>query len=190
MTISRNARIVLFAGAFEAGLGLLGIGAAAVAGLSIAEMVRTTAPAREAFIGILASVPAAAVFFLALRSKRPGLARIRRILNRHIVPYARELSLWQLALLSLIAGLGEELLFRGFLQSLLTGAVGLPAAVLLTAVAFGLVHRITTLYAVYAGVLGAYLGVLAAATGGLLATVVCHGVYDFIALGVYVRRAA
>jgi hypothetical protein len=82
------------------------------------------------------------------------------------------------------AGVGEEVLFRGVLQPL----VGWPAA----SVLFGLAHmggRAMAPFAVWAAVMGGALGALAIATGGIVAPIVAHGVYDVLALA-YVRRGA
>jgi hypothetical protein len=90
--------------------------------------------------------------------------------------------------LAAAAGLGEELFFRGFLQPALTGPFGEVGALVAAAAVFGAVHWITPFYALYAGVLGLYLGGLFLATGGIIAPVVCHAAYDAVALGVYLRR--
>ena len=87
-----------------------------------------------------------------------------------------------LALISALAGLGEELLFRGVLQTVLAGAVGLGLAVALTSIVFGLAHFISFTYAAYATVVGVYLGVLLIVFGNLLVPVVAHAAYDFLAL--------
>jgi membrane protease YdiL (CAAX protease family) len=74
-----------------------------------------------------------------------------------------------------------QLLFRGVLQSL----VGLPLASLV----FGAVHvggRHFIGYGVWAACIGALLGWLMVVTGGLLAPIVAHAVYDALALA-YVR---
>jgi membrane protease YdiL (CAAX protease family) len=93
-----------------------------------------------------------------------------------------------LALLSLVAGIGEELLCRGVLQPVLGRwlgpAFGLAAASLL----FGLLHPVSWLYIVLAGLLGAYLGFLYLATGNLLGPIVAHALYDFVVLVYIVRR--
>jgi membrane protease YdiL (CAAX protease family) len=56
-----------------------------------------------------------------------------------------------------------------------------PAVALASAV-FGLLHAITPTYAILATVMGAYLGVVWIASGNLLAPIVAHALYDFVAL--------
>ena len=81
-----------------------------------------------------------------------------------------------IVIVSMAAGLGEELMFRGCLQPLL-GLV--PAAVV-----FGLAHvagaRMAA-FGLWATGMGLVLGVLTAMTGGLLAAVVAHACYDMMA---------
>lgn len=87
----------------------------------------------------------------------------------------------EVVLISMAAGIGEELLFRGVLQPLL-GIV--PASLL-----FGLAHfggAATIGFAVWAAAVGGFLGWLASLGGGLLAPIVAHAGYDALALA-YIR---
>jgi hypothetical protein len=89
-----------------------------------------------------------------------------------------------MAAVSLAAGLGEELLFRGAVQA----EFGVVVASLL----FGLAHvggRDSFVFGVWVAVMGFGLGGLAYVGGGLLAPVVAHVVYDAAAIG-YIRRDA
>jgi membrane protease YdiL (CAAX protease family) len=74
------------------------------------------------------------------------------------------------------------MLFRGVLQGALQHALGLAAGLLLASALFGLLHFITLTYAVFATVLGAYLGWLWMVTDNLLVPTVAHAAYDFAAL--------
>lgn len=62
------------------------------------------------------------------------------------------------------------------------------AAIVLSNIVFGLLHMRTVLYAVIAGSLGVYLGVLYLVTDNLLAPIMTHMLYDLVALE-YTRRA-
>ena len=98
-------------------------------------------------------------------------------------PLFDRIRLWQIVVISLIAGAGEELLFRGVLQPV----VGLAASSLI----FGAVHvggRGFVGYGVWAALIGMFLGWLATATGGLLSPIVAHAVYDALALA-FIRFA-
>ena len=94
----------------------------------------------------------------------------------------------ELALLAAVAGISEEVLFRGVVQVALARVFGDPGALLAASVLFGLVHFATRAYAVLAGVMGLYLGALFLFQGTLLAPIITHAVYDFIALILVARR--
>lgn len=91
-------------------------------------------------------------------------------------------------LISLLAGLGEEMLFRGVAQAglgeLFTPAIGLVAA----AVLFGAAHAVSPAYFVIASLMGLYLGALYLWTGNLLVPIAVHALYDWIAIRFYLRR--
>jgi len=97
-----------------------------------------------------------------------------------LVPVTRTERRWY-ALVALAAGVGEELVFRGFALRLLTD-LGIDgwAALAVAAAAFGLVH----VYQGVAGValtaaLGLFLSVVYVATGSLVAAMIVHAAVDF-----------
>jgi membrane protease YdiL (CAAX protease family) len=85
-------------------------------------------------------------------------------------------------LISLAAGVGEELLFRGLLQAAIADWLHPWAGLGIASLVFGLAHSITRTYAVLATLLGAYLGGLWLACDNLLAPMITHALYDFLAL--------
>jgi uncharacterized protein len=87
-----------------------------------------------------------------------------------------------LAALAIVAGVSEEVLFRGVIQPGLTRWMPAGLALLATSLLFGLVHFASRSYAVMASIMGLYLGILFQLTGNLLAPVVAHATYDFVAL--------
>ena len=93
----------------------------------------------------------------------------------------------ELVLLALIAGLAEEILFRGVVQAGLARVLPDWAAVLVAGAAFGLAHFITPAYALLAGLAGVYLGALFWLGGTLIVPIVAHALYDIVALS-YVAR--
>ena len=99
----------------------------------------------------------------------------------------RRMSWGQLTLLALAAGVCEEVLFRGFLQTWLARHTGLPLGVLIASVAFALLHCASWVYFAVTLVIGVLLGVVYAASGSLLSVMVWHGVYDLVALAVLAR---
>jgi membrane protease YdiL (CAAX protease family) len=113
--------------------------------------------------------------------------RLGDLVVEQLGPFLVTLNAAELALVAALAGISEEVLFRGIIQVGLTWIVPPVWALLLTSVAFGLVHFASRAYAVVAAVMGLYLGALFLMQGSLLAPIVTHALYDFVAL-IYVAR--
>lgn len=145
----------------------------------------------DAAIGLGATLPLLGLLAFCLKCPWPEFRRIDEILEERLVPMFRECQLVQLAILAGLAGLGEEMLFRGIvqagIQSAIGGTHGLWVGLIASAVLFGLLHLITPTYAILAGLIGLYLGGLWLLTGNLLAPIISHAVYDFLALVYMVR---
>jgi hypothetical protein len=139
--------------------------------------------------GILVTVPMVAVFFLLAHLPWASLRQLRQqveLLIREMFPTS---SIPQFALIALLAGVGEELLFRGVLQSLLvdwsTPMLGLVIASLL----FGAAHALSKLYFFLATLIGLCFGWMVLHYDDLVAPIVAHSLYDFVAL-IYLSRRA
>ncbi len=78
-------------------------------------------------------------------------------------------------------GIGEELLFRGFVLRVLARRFGTPAGVVLSAALFAAAH-LDPAHAMGAGLLGVYLGIVAVATGSTRPAIVCHVVNNLAAV--------
>jgi membrane protease YdiL (CAAX protease family) len=143
---------------------------------------------RDLGLGILASLPLLALFFWLLHSSLPALEGIDEFLEAHVRPVFERWPIWQLAVISLLAGVCEEVFFRSVLQGTLARYIGTIPALAVASIIFGVFHLVTKAYAVIATFIGAYLGVLWLAVGNLLAPITAHAVYDFVAM-VYFLRA-
>jgi membrane protease YdiL (CAAX protease family) len=99
---------------------------------------------------------------------------------------ARGDALW-LALigLAIAPGIAEELLCRGFLQRGLQQRLGAPAAIGISALAFGALH-LEPIHALFAAVLGLYLGVAAYWADSTRAAIGCHLVNNLVSVGLMV----
>jgi uncharacterized protein len=84
--------------------------------------------------------------------------------------------------ISLCAGVGEEALFRGGLQTWLSGYVGPLPAIALSAAIFALVHLGRPVITAMLFVVGALFGVVFWLTGSLFAVMLAHVLYDIWAL--------
>ena len=141
----------------------------------------------DALWGIAATAPMLVAFGWLLKSDNHFAAGIRRFFEHVVRPIFGSWSLAQLALISALAGLCEEVLFRGALQGGLTPLVGAPGAWAIASVAFGLAHPVSKQYIVAASIVGFFLGGLFIATGNLLAPMITHALYDFCALTWFLR---
>lgn len=139
--------------------------------------------AKGVIYGLLtAAVLAVANFYLLVRAPGlPGVPSIRRLYAEVMQPMFGNLSVTEIIVISAVAGIGEELLFRGVLQP----ELGLfPASVI-----FGLAHMGgggTLAFGCWVMVMGGMLGILAIASEGLLAPIIAHAVYDAAAMS-YIR---
>lgn len=135
-----------------------------------------------ALLGLLASVPLLGAVALGARSDWRPVARIGAQIRDDVAPLFADCTIGDLAIIAVLAGLCEEILFRGVLQTALVGLVGVVGAILLTNVVFGIAHMLSIAYAVYAAVIGIVMGVLLLVTGNVFVPVVAHATFDFVAL--------
>ena len=137
--------------------------------------------------GVVVGVAAAAVFALAnwyLLCRAPilpGVTAVRRLYRTMFKPLFDGVGPVDLVVISVAAGIGEELLFRGVLQT--------EFGVVTASLVFGLLHMGgsgTFAFGCWVAVMGGALGGLAVWTHGLLAPIVAHAAYDAAALA-YIR---
>jgi membrane protease YdiL (CAAX protease family) len=132
--------------------------------------------------GAAAAVPLLAAM-LALRSVQVGpFGRLNRLVDEFVVPLFAGCGIADFALIAVVAGFGEELLFRGVIQAALATWLNITAGLVTASLLFGVAHIITPTYAILAALIGAYLGWLAIYSEDLLAPIVTHAIYDFAAL--------
>ncbi len=83
-----------------------------------------------------------------------------------------------------VAPLFEELLFRGFLQPLLSRTFGVGAGILMTALIFGSLHApeysFAWQYALAVSIVGAVLGWVRFASNSIIPSTVMHGFYNAV----------
>src|SRR5262249_28331726 len=137
---------------------------------------------RDVLWGLLGAAPMVLIFFVMNRWPVGPLRGLKAFTENVLGPIMAPCTLIDLLGISCLAGLGEEMFFRGVLQEVLVAKTSLWAGVLLAGVLFGLMHAVTATYAVLAAVMGAYLGWLYLWTDNLLAPMVTHAAYDFVVL--------
>jgi membrane protease YdiL (CAAX protease family) len=145
--------------------------------------------------GLVASLPLLG-YLAAFHFFPPDWMRsLRKFCVEHLCPLFQGSAIWELALLALAAGIGEELLFRwslqGGLTSIFDARFGQPVAgvisLIIASLLFGLCHSVTKLYFTVTFIGGLFLGWTMIATSNWLVPAVAHALYDFVAL-VYIVR--
>lgn len=165
---------------FESGLGFLGLAIAWVARIPIAEHLQLSSDGVRR--GLLAVVPMLVLLGLInLIGWRP-LVELRRQVEQMVSELFAGGHWWDVLVISIAAGVGEELLFRGALQPLLAEWTNPWIALVVVSLLFGLAHALSTSYFVVATLIGAYFGWLAMHYDDLVAPIVAHAAYDFVAI--------
>lgn len=165
--------------AFQGGIGVIGLIAILVVDIPVQVAGAGILPSLfYGFLGALCTYGG-----LLLLTRIPGLLpdnldRQMRSLHK----FASGYSWFVLFLLSVFAGVGEELLFRGAIQGWLAAHTNTTIALLVASVLFGAVHYVSFTYFVVATGLGLVLGLAYELTDSLLLVMVWHGVYDMVAL--------
>jgi membrane protease YdiL (CAAX protease family) len=132
--------------------------------------------------GVIAVLPMLVLFVILVRWPIGPLRGILNFSERVLCPLLASCSVIDLLGISVLAGVGEELLFRGIAQAVLCRTLGLVGGIVLASILFGGLHAITWAYAVLAAFMGAYLGCVWLYTDNLLPAMVAHALYDFAAL--------
>ena len=145
--------------------------------------------AKSAWIGLVSVFPMLAFLGWILRSEHPLFAEIRDCCDSLVRQCFGKESWFSIALLSAIAGVGEEVLFRAVLQGGLSVHTAPAVGVLAASFLFASCHALTKGYFAAAFCIGIYLSVVWQTAGNLLAPIIAHGVYDFLALWCFLRRA-
>ncbi len=135
-------------------------------------------------LGVLASLPMIAFVIALLKWPIGPFRRIRKLCDEEVVPLLAGSDWYELIMIALAAGVGEEMLFRGVVQVSIEGWLGSPAwGLILASIFFGLLHPVSITYIVVASLLGIYLGWLLLVNGNLLTVMIAHALYDLAALG-------
>ncbi|MCJ7557849.1 MAG: CPBP family intramembrane metalloprotease [Gammaproteobacteria bacterium] len=133
-------------------------------------------------LGILATLP---MWWLLHWSRGLDLGPLSELfgwVESNLLPLFKGASTLQLAAIAVLAGLGEEMLFRGVIQQALQQWLGPWAGLLLASLVFGAAHWVSRTYMVFASLMGLYLGLLYWLSGDLLLAAIVHALYDFLAL--------
>ncbi len=178
----------------EMGLGFVAILLGWITGIDVRQFIPTLETGHFSQVwsglamGVLAAFPMLLVVKLLERLDWEPIRGLKALEELPIVNTLLKLSAPELVAISIAAGVGEELLIRGWLMGWITGPLDTAtptlviAGLVTSAIAFGLMHPITPAYAVIASFIGLYLGALVIWTGNLLVPIAAHAAYDAIHL--------
>ncbi|HLA41951.1 MAG TPA: CPBP family intramembrane glutamic endopeptidase [Aggregatilineales bacterium] len=141
---------------------------------------QNTNPFTEILLGIGAGLLGILLVWTLEKFIAP-LRGLREILKKTLI--FEEVRIWHALAFGLLAGIPEEILFRGAVQPIL--------GIIITSILFGVLHAISRTYAVYATTAGFYLGMLAMWRGDIWAATAAHFAYDagiFLLMGFLARR--
>ena len=137
--------------------------------------------------GAAVTLPMLAIFWWLMHWDRPLLRQLREQVRWLVGEMFPDASIAQFALVALLAGVGEELLFRGVIQTLLVDWTSPISGLLVASLLFGAAHALSKLYFILATLIGVCFGWLVLHYNDLVAPMVAHSVYDFVAL-VYLSK--
>ena len=171
---------VRFTVVFEAALGFLALALAWLFGLSPWLDFKVTAG--DLLISLIATAAVTVAMLMLLRADWRWVRELDRLVREFLGKLLIDAGASGLFFVALMAGVCEELLFRGVIQSGLTGTFGPIVALLAASVLFGLAHAVSAAYFVLTFLIGIYLGALYQITGNLLVPMLVHFLYDWIML--------
>ncbi len=132
--------------------------------------------------GVLATAPLFASLVWCARSSLGPVRRLTEQALEAVCALFRDARAVDVAVVALLAGVCEEMAFRGTLQVLLTRWFGFELGWIGASLVFGLVHAVSRGYAIAVFAIGLYLGALMHAFDNLVVPIVAHAVYDFMAI--------
>jgi len=186
--VFRNAILI------ELGLGFVALFLGWLTGVDVRRWLPELAPGQAWPIlvasgwGLLAALPMIVVVEALQRIDWAPLRELHELDRSPLVATLLSLRPMELIAISIAAGVGEELLVRGWLMAWWIGPlesatpVRLAVALIGSALVFGLMHPVTPIYVVLATLMGIYLGWVVIWTENLLIAIVAHAAYDSVQL--------
>lgn len=133
-------------------------------------------------IGISGTLPLLLLFWLVQKYHWTAFRSLEQVKEDILLPMLRASTYFDILLYSILAGVCEELLFRGVIQTALSSPLSPIGAILLSNLLFGLVHPLGWVYILAVAFIGCYLGLLLWWTQSIVVVMLVHGLYDFIVM--------
>ncbi|MFU8787383.1 MAG: lysostaphin resistance A-like protein [Methylobacter sp.] len=133
--------------------------------------------------GLIGTAPLFFLYLVLQQLPLKSAIKIRDILFQTLGAALQRYHWADLLVLAAVAGISEEILFRGVVQPWIEVSWGMAAGLIATNVIFGLAHAVTPLYAILATLVGIYLSLSMDYDGNrnLFLPIIIHGLYDFLA---------
>jgi len=126
------------------------------------------------------------ILFCVLNVLTPYLSSLQTISTQLHALFAN--FTWpMIVVISVLAGVGEEMLFRGLLQNALIYVTNSFWGILFSAIIFGVLHYLNHMYAFIASIMGGVIAYIYFVTQDLVLVMTLHAVYDFFAFSVIVK---
>jgi membrane protease YdiL (CAAX protease family) len=111
---------------------------------------------------------------------------INAAIKKYLLPAFSQLNVAEILAISVLAGLGEELLFRWAIQGgiswLMGNQLGLATGLFVGSLTFGICHWVNSSYGIITTLIGLYFGLQMVLAGTWLAPALSHALYDFVAI--------
>jgi membrane protease YdiL (CAAX protease family) len=175
---------------FEGGMAVLAIVIGYFCGFSPASTLSWSFQA--IVLSFAATVPMLVLFVFLDRATFLPFLRIQQLVRSFTYTYFGKCSTIQILLICVLAGIGEELFFRGLIQDGIAqgigGTSGLVCGMVIASFFFGIAHLITPTYGIIAFLISFYFGALFLYSGNILVPMITHALYDYCVIRFMLRR--
>ncbi len=168
--------------------GVLIVGTALALLLGLRPWQRMEPSVAIVLISLIATLPMLAMLLLLRPGRWRWLDELAELVRQFIQMVFTDAPRGAVFGVAVLAGLGEELLFRGVIQQALSDAWSPAPAILAASLLFGLAHAVSMPYFLFACLIGLYLGGLYHFSGNLLVPILVHSLYDWVAIHYYRRQ--
>ena len=186
---------------FEGAMALIGALLALVCGLDLSKAFQTSDMAAlysQLALGVGLAAALGIVFTVLDHIPWSQLKTVSEKTKEIINESLKDSSHLNRFFVCLLAGVGEEILFRGFIFIAifefwpwgLEFNLNIFAAIIISSALFGLGHNISLMYFFLSSLLGAIFCLVFLWTGSLIAPVVAHALYDFYAIELALKENA